>query len=169
MPKGGVTLSLFWRLTFRGRGQVPAEIEWRHVTLVKRFAGSAETLTAIQLTSRRDDWKRGAQPPRMRSEQHLMKSVWRAECWKELQGRMSMWASLCPPVCPSTVSLPLDLPLRVLKRVTVWHHPNSPVTLGATHGRQAPHHPSGQQLRALQTGIQWLTRLRFTVTPLHAT
>ena len=50
-----------------------------------------------------------------------MKSVWRTECWKELQGRMSMWASLCPPVCPSTVSLPLDLPLRVLKRVTVWH------------------------------------------------
>ena len=122
-PKGGVTLSLFWRLTFRGRGQVPAEIEWRPVTLVKRFAGSAETLTAILLTSRRDDWKRGAQPPRMRSEQRLMKSVWRAECWKELQGRMSMWASLCPPVCPSTVSLPLDLPLRVLKRVTVWHHP----------------------------------------------
>ena len=73
--------------------------------------------------------ERGAQPPRMRSEQRLitdhremicgmMKSVWRAECWKELQGRMSMWASLCPPVCPSTVSLPL----RVLKRVTVWHH-----------------------------------------------
>ena len=65
----------------------------------------------------------GVQPPRMRSEQRLMKSVWRAECWKELQGRMSMWASLCPPVCPSTVSLPLDLPLRVLKRVIVWHHP----------------------------------------------
>ena len=64
----------------------------------------------------------GVQPPRIRSEQRLMKSVWRAECWKELQGRMSMWASLCPPVCPSTVSLPLDLPLRVLKRVTVWHH-----------------------------------------------
>ena len=64
----------------------------------------------------------GVQPPRMRSEQRLMKSVWRAECWKELQGRMSMWASLCPPVCPSTVSLPLDLPLRVLKRVIVWHH-----------------------------------------------
>ena len=40
---------------------MPAEIEWRPVTLVKRFAGSAETLTAIQLTSRRDDWKRGAQ------------------------------------------------------------------------------------------------------------
>ena len=29
-----------------------------------------------------------------------------------------------------------------------------PFRLGATHGRQAPHHPSGQQLRALQTGIQ---------------
>ena len=58
---------------------MPAEIEWRPVTLVKRFAGSAETLTAIQLTSRRDDWKRGAQPPRMKSEQRLMKSVWRAE------------------------------------------------------------------------------------------
>ena len=66
--------------------------------------------------------ERGAQPPCMRSEQRLMKSVWWAECWKELQGRMSMWASLCPPVCPSTVSLPLDLPLRVLKRVIVWHH-----------------------------------------------
>ena len=51
---------------------MPAEIEWRPVTLVKRFAGSAETLTAIQLTSRRDDWKRGAQPPRMRSEQRLI-------------------------------------------------------------------------------------------------
>ena len=25
---------------------------------------------------------------------------------------------------------------------------NGPFTLGATHGRQAPHHPSGQQLRA---------------------
>ena len=34
---------------------MPAAIEWRPVTLVKRFAGSAETLTAIQLTSRRDD------------------------------------------------------------------------------------------------------------------
>ena len=64
----------------------------------------------------------GVQPPRVRSEQRLMKSVWRAECWKELQWRMSLWASLCPPVCPSTVSLHLDLPLRVLKRVTVWHY-----------------------------------------------
>ena len=34
---------------------MPAVIEWRPVTLVKNFAGSAETLTAIQLTSRRDD------------------------------------------------------------------------------------------------------------------
>ena len=33
-----------------------------------------------------------------------------------------------------------------------------PSRLGATHGRQAPHHPSGQQARVLQTGIQWLTR-----------
>ena len=30
----GVTLSLIYKLTFRGRGQVPAEIEWRPVTLV---------------------------------------------------------------------------------------------------------------------------------------
>ena len=42
--------------------------------------------------------------------------VWRAECWKELQGIMSMWASLCPAI----VSLPVDVALRVLKRVTVW-------------------------------------------------
>ena len=65
---------------------MPAEIEWRPVTLVKRFAGSAETLTAIQLTSRRDDWKRGAQPHHMRSEQHLMKSVWRASAEKNCKG-----------------------------------------------------------------------------------
>ena len=32
--------------------------------------------------------------------------------------------------------------------------PDGPSRLGATHGRQAPHHPSGQQPRALQTGIQ---------------
>ena len=95
-----------------------------------------------RLTSRRDDWRycaprsshpvtswerRTTSPYEIRAASDsmicgLMKSVWRAECWKELQGRMSMWASLCPPVCPSTVSLPLDLPLRVLKRVTVWHH-----------------------------------------------
>ena len=31
---------------------------------------------------------------------------------------------------------------------------NGPFTLGATHGRQAPHHPPGQQQRAFQTGIQ---------------
>ena len=39
------------------QGRVPVAIEWRSVTLVKRFAVSAETLTAIhiQLTSRRDD------------------------------------------------------------------------------------------------------------------
>ena len=38
------------RLTCRGRGQVAA-IEWRVVTLGKRFAGSAETLTAIHYKS----------------------------------------------------------------------------------------------------------------------
>ena len=132
---------------------MPAEIEWRPVTLVKRFAGNAETLTAIQLTSRRDDWKRGAQPPRMRSEQHLMKSVWRAECWKELQGRMSMWASLCPPVCPSTVSLPLDLPLRVLKRVTVWHHPKGPFRRCSTHT-----HMSLKRCMCLMLCAAWVFR-----------
>ena len=31
---------------------------------------------------------------------------------------------------------------------------NGPFTLWATHGRQAPHYLSGQQLRAIQTGIQ---------------
>ena len=30
--------------------------------------------------------------------------------------------------------------------------PNGPFTLGGTLGRQEPHHPSGQQLRALKDG-----------------
>ena len=34
---------------------MPAAIGWRVFTLGRRFAGSAETLTDIQLTSRRDD------------------------------------------------------------------------------------------------------------------
>ena len=33
------------------------------------------------------------------------------------------------------------------------YHSYGPFTLGVTHGRQEPHHPSGQQLRALQTGV----------------
>ena len=36
----------------------------------------------------------------------------------------------------------------------LWATHYGPFTLRATHWRQAPHHPSGQQLRALQTGIQ---------------
>ena len=51
----------FLEAHIQGRGQVPAAIEWRPVTLVKRFAGSAETLAAIQLTSRRDDGRCCAQ------------------------------------------------------------------------------------------------------------
>ena len=39
-------------MSLRGRGQVQAAIEWRVVTLGKRFAGSAETLTAIMAGSK---------------------------------------------------------------------------------------------------------------------
>ena len=115
---------------------MPAAIEWRPVTLVKCFVGSGETLAAIQLKSRRNNgrccaphsshpvtsWERRTTSP------YEIRAATDEECLagrvmkRLLQGRMSMWASLCPPVCPSTVSLPLDLSLRVLKRVTVWHH-----------------------------------------------
>ena len=72
------------------------------------------TLTAIQLTSIRDDvrccaprsshpvtsWERRTASPYEISEA-TDEECMAGECWKELQGRMSMWASLCPPVCPS--------------------------------------------------------------------
>ena len=104
-----VALSLMVEAHIQGQ-RASASCDW----VVKRFAGIAETLTAIQLTSRRDggrccaprsshpvtSWERRTTSPyeiRAATDEEW----WRAECWKELQERMSMWASVCPSICHS--------------------------------------------------------------------
>ena len=63
--------------------------------------------------------RRPAQPPS--TVLHLLKtSEWRKECCKEWRAWMSIWASSCLSMNPSTGHLPAGLTLRVSKRVSVW-------------------------------------------------
>ena len=73
---------------------------------------------------------------------------------RELETKLNIDKECIPKA--NRVIVPIKLKDKVLQMLYSEHMgiSNSPFTLGATHGRPAPHHPSGQQLRALQTGIQ---------------